>query len=47
MNGRSAVTTVCNGRVLMKDRKVLVADEKLVMQECRKSAAKLWKSING
>ncbi len=47
MNGRSVVTTVCNGKVLMKDRKVLVADEKLVMQECRASAAKLWKSING
>ena len=47
MNGRSVVTTVCNGKVLMKDRKVLVADEKLVMRECRKSAAKLWQSING
>ncbi len=47
MNGRSVVTTVCNGKVLMKNRKVLVADEKIVMQECRKSAAKLWKSING
>ncbi len=47
MNGRSVVTTVCNGKVLMKDRKVLVADEKVVMQECRRSAAKLWKSING
>ncbi len=47
MNGRSVVTTVCNGKVLMKDRKVLVADEKLVMQECRKSASKLWQSING
>jgi putative selenium metabolism protein SsnA len=47
MNGRSVVTTVCNGKVLMKDRKVLVADEKLVMQECRKSATKLWQSING
>lgn len=47
MNGRSVVTTVCNGKVLMKDRKVLVADEKLVMKECRKSATKLWQSING
>ena len=47
MNGRSVVTTVCNGKVQMKNRKVLVADEKLVMQECRKSAAKLWQSING
>jgi putative selenium metabolism protein SsnA len=47
MNGRSVVTTVCNGKVLMKDRKILVADEKSVMQECRASAAKLWQSING
>ncbi len=47
MNGRSVVTTVCNGKVLMKDRNVLVADEKSVMKECRASAAKLWKSING
>ncbi|MEN6420022.1 MAG: putative aminohydrolase SsnA [Clostridiaceae bacterium] len=47
MNGRSVVTTVCNGKVLMRDRKVLVADEATVMSECRKSAAKLWKSING
>lgn len=47
MNGRSVVTTVCNGKVLMKDRKVLVADEKALMQECRESASKLWKSING
>ena len=47
MNGRSVVTTVCNGRVLMRDRKVLVADEPAVMRECRESAARLWKSING
>jgi len=47
MNGRSVVTTVCNGKVLMKDRKVLVTDEKALMKECRASAAKLWKSING
>ncbi len=47
MNGRSVVTTVCNGKVLMKDRKVLVADEKSLMEECRASASKLWDSING
>ena len=46
MNGRSVVTTVCNGKVLMKDRKVLVADEPEVMKACRESATKLWKSIN-
>lgn len=47
MNGRSVTTTVCNGKVLMKDRKLLVADEKEVMAACRESAQKLWTSING
>lgn len=47
MNGRSVVTTVCNGRVLMRDRKLLAADEPALMAACRESAAKLWKSING
>ena len=47
MNGRSVVTTVCNGKVLMKDRKLLVIDEKALMQECRESASRLWHSING
>ena len=46
MNGRSVVTTICNGKVLMKDRRILVADEKAVMAECRNSAQKLWDSIN-
>ena len=47
MNGRSVITTVCNGKVLMEDRKVLAADEKAFMAECRESAKKLWTSING
>ena len=47
MNGRSVITTICNGKVLMQDRKVLVCDEKALMAECRSSAEKLWTSING
>ena len=47
MNGRCVTTTICNGKILMKDRKVLVADEKQLMKDCRESAARLWKSING
>ncbi len=47
MNGRSVVTTVCNGNVLMLDRKLLAVDEAAVMAECRESAQKLWTSING
>ncbi len=46
MNGRSVVTTICNGKVLMQDRKVLVCDEAALMQECRASAKKLWDTIN-
>lgn len=47
MNGRSVVTTICNGNVLMLDRKLLAVDEAAVMAECRESAQKLWTSING
>ena len=47
MNGRFVTTTVCNGRVLMRDREILVEDEAEVMAKCRESARKLWKSFNG
>ncbi len=42
-----SVTTIGNGRVLMKDREILVADTEKVMAECRAEAEKLWTSING
>lgn len=47
MTGRDVVTTVCNGKVLMQDREVKVADTAQVMAKCREESAKLWKSING
>lgn len=47
MSGRDVVTTIGNGKVLMKDREIKVADTKQVMAKCRESSAKLWKSING
>ena len=46
MNGRSVTTTVCNGKVLMKDRRLTGIDEKALMAECRQSAAALWQSVN-
>ena len=46
MTGRHVVTTICNGKVLMKDREMLVVDEEKAMADCRQEAAKLWKSIN-
>ena len=47
MTGRDVVTTIGNGKVLMKDRELKVADAKEVMAKCREASAKLWKSLNG
>ena len=47
MTGRSVVTTVCNGKILMKDRELIGIDEEKVMAEVRAEAKKLERSING
>ena len=47
MTGRDVVTTVANGRVLMKDREIKVIDVEEPMAKCREESAKLWHSING
>ena len=47
MTGRDVVTTVGNGKVLMKDREVKVVDVEKAMAEIRVESAKLWQSING
>jgi len=46
MNGRSVVTTVGNGKVLMKDRIFTGIDEEKVMADCRQAASELAKRIN-
>ena len=47
MNGRSVVTTVAAGKLLMKDRELIGIDEAAVMAHAREMAAKLAKDING
>ena len=47
MNGRSVVTTICAGKILMKDRELKVADEEKVLSEVREGAGKLAARING
>ena len=47
MTGRDVVTTVANGRVLMKDREIKVIDVEEAMANCREESAKLWHSITG
>ena len=46
VNGSMVRTTVCNGKVLMKDREVLVCDEAKVMADCRQAAKELAEDIN-
>lgn len=46
MTGRSVVTTVANGRILMKDRILTTIDEAKVMADCRQAAALLAHTIN-
>jgi cytosine/adenosine deaminase-related metal-dependent hydrolase len=42
ISGRSVVTTIIGGKILMQDRKLLVLDEEEIMAKARVSAAKLW-----
>jgi putative selenium metabolism protein SsnA len=42
VSGRSVVTTIIGGRILMRDRKLLALDEPEIMARARASAAKLW-----
>lgn len=46
MTGRHTVTTVCHGKLLMKDRVLLHLDEEKIMADCRQAAGELAKSIN-
>ena len=47
MNGRNCITTVANGRVLMKDRELIGIDEEKINAEILKASKDLWKKING
>lgn len=47
MNGSKIVTTMCNGKVLYKDRELLCIDEAKAMADCRQAAKELAESING
>ena len=46
MTGRSVVTTVGNGKILMKDRVLTSVDEEKVMADCRQAAEELGRRIN-
>lgn len=46
MNGRSVVTTIGNGKVLMKDRVLTVCDEEKTLNNIAEKTQKLWDKIN-
>ena len=47
VTGHDVVTTVSNGKVLMKDRRLTQIDEEKVMADCRQAASELAARING
>lgn len=46
MSGRSVVTTICNGKVLMRDRELKVVDEPAMLAGCRAQAADFARRVN-
>lgn len=45
-NGYSVKTTVCNGKVLMKDWEILACDSEKILADCRQAAKELADDIN-
>ncbi|MCT8977539.1 putative aminohydrolase SsnA [Clostridium sp. CX1] len=45
MTGRSVDTTIANGRILMKNRKLIGVDEAEILSKSREAANKLWNRI--
>ncbi|MCR5322692.1 MAG: putative aminohydrolase SsnA [Lachnospiraceae bacterium] len=46
ISGRYVTSTVCAGRVLMKDQEVLGVDEEAFYAHCREVSRRVWDSIN-
>ncbi|MEG1871152.1 MAG: amidohydrolase family protein, partial [Peptostreptococcaceae bacterium] len=46
MTGRSVDTTIINGRVVMKDRKIVTVDENEILRKSREVSTKLWDRLN-
>lgn len=46
VNGNCVTSTICNGKVLMQDRKLIGINKREVLQECVVQAEDLWKRVN-
>jgi len=45
IGGSMTDTTIVNGKLIMKDRKILCCDEQSLLAESRKSAEQLWRTL--
>jgi cytosine/adenosine deaminase-related metal-dependent hydrolase len=45
MSGRAVDTTIVNGKILMRDKKLVFIDEEKIMAKARLQASKLWERI--
>lgn len=45
MMGRSVVTTIIDGKIIMQNRKLINIDEKKIFEQSRKTAEKLWNKM--
>ena len=46
-NGHNCITTMANGKLLMRDRRLVDLDEEKINADIMETAKKLWKNING
>ena len=44
-SGRNVVTTIANGKVLMKDRKLIELDRNQIFAKARESSREVWKRL--
>ncbi|MBN1050961.1 putative aminohydrolase SsnA [Clostridium botulinum] len=46
MSGRGVDTTIINGKVVMKNRKIITVNEDKIFKESRKISGEFWKNLN-
>ena len=46
MTGRSVDTTIINGKIVMKDRKIVTVGEEEILRKSREVSSKLWERLN-
>jgi hypothetical protein len=45
MDGTHVTHTICAGKLLMKDRELLMLDEEAIAAKAKEAAKKVWKKV--